>query len=217
MFMSKKSLMLFVLICNFFATMSAVIISDKDILENINKNKYFDDFIFIDYDNFFNQSEKELIECSVKYSNKQIICKKYQSFSLITKKLINLKHEGYKIFFITSQTKSTSNLQEALHSIGVCIHSYHFPDGITCESAQSYKFFEPYNKAKILFNDTELGFLDFVLYAGQNNKQEIVNEFLQICNLESSLEEDLKSRSEDSGLRKRKSNGPNLRSSSNNF
>ena len=141
----------------------------------------------------------------------------YQHFSLITSKLKNLKEHGYKIFFITSHTKSTSNLQEDLHSIGICIHSYHFPDGITCESAQSYKFFEPYNKAKILFNDTELGFLDFVLYAGQNNKQEIVNEFLQICNLGSSLEEeDLKSNSEDSGLRKRKSNGPNLRSSSNN-
>ena len=214
MFMNKKILMLFVLIYNFFTTMSAVIISDKDILENINKNKYFDDFIFIDYDNFFNQSEKELIECSAKYTDKQLICKKYQHFSLITKKLKSLKEYGYKIFFITSHTKSTSNLQEALHSIGICIHSYHFPAGITCESAQSYKFFEPYNKAKILFNDTELGFLDFVLYAGQNNKQEIVNEFLRVCNLG---EEALKSNSEDSGLRKRKSNGPNLRSSSNNL
>jgi hypothetical protein len=214
MFMNKKSLIFFIIIYNFFISISAIVISDKNILETINKNDFSNIFIFIDYDNFFTEFEKELIEHPVEYRNKELIFKKYQHFSLITQRLKSLKEDGYKIFFITSHTKSTSNLQEALHSIGICLHSYHFPYGITCESAQSYKFFEPYNKAKILFNDAELGFLDFVLYAGQNSKQELVNEFLRVCNLG---EEALKSHIDDSGLRKRNSNRPNLRTSSNNL
>lgn len=188
------------------------IITQKDKLqelENIIITKP-ERFIFIDYEAYFSAEEKKLIESIDKKKLKE----KLYYFVSLSKSLKNLAKKDYKIFFILNKNKNDNNMQEYLHNIGICLHSYHFPFGITCESSNSYLFLEPYSNAKTLFNDNRIGFSDFIIYTNGHNKEDVISNFLHSCSLNCETIKSIKNETAAPTLRKRNSS---LNISGNNF
>lgn len=167
-------------------------------------------FIFIDYEEYFSLQEQILIESK----DRKKIKEKLTYFANLNKSLKKLSKKDYKIFIFTIKPKTFDNMQENLHSIGICLHSYHFPVGVTCESSNSYVFIEPYANSKTLLSDNNTGFMDFVIYGNNNKRDLVISNFLQSCSLSFDIIKSSDSETNKPTLRKRNSS---LNVSGNNY